>query len=78
MEANCLERIEQLKQSIRLKWETIDKVRELNASPDVLVSIRRKIYLEQDEIIALACSNNIQLGRLDLVPTPKNYFCKRD
>lgn len=56
----------------------MDRARELNVGPEVLVAIRRKIYEEQDAIIALLSKNNIEVKDSFLTPPKKNYWLKRD
>lgn len=64
--------VERLAQEIQKKWKVLEEARSLGANENVLVAIRKKIYEQQDELIALSSSKHIEYDYEALVPAKKS------
>ena len=54
----------ELKQKeLRKLWQALEKARELNATPNQLVAIRKKIYSTQDELVGLISKNGLDIEK---------------
>lgn len=59
--------VELLREDIKKKWETLEKVRAIDYDSPSLAFIRRKIYEQQDKLIELIAKRDLEIKPFDLV-----------
>lgn len=62
-----MEDVELLKEDIKKKWETLEKVRAIDHDSPTLAFIRKKIYEQQDKLIELIAKRDLEIKPYDLI-----------